>query len=192
MKAEYLEILLAQCVLKNRKAQHELYSYCFPILMRICSRYYKNEEDARSSLNLSFLKILNHLEKKQESIQLFDAWIKKIMINTIIDEHRRNSSYNKIVQLNASHKDYDDGYDGIDWNDAEDKLDADSLLKLVHALPKSESRVFNLYAIDGYKHSEIAEMLEIPMGTSKWLLSAARVKLRKQVELLMGEKIVLK
>ena len=192
MKPDNLELLIEQCSLNNRKAQHGLYNYCYPILMSICTRYYKNNEDSRSSLNLCFLKILNHFEKNNDNIQLFDAWIKKIMITTIIDEHRRKSSYNKIIQLNDYEKDFDDGDNGIDWNDAEEKLDAEAILNLIHELPQSECRVFNLFAIDGYKHSEIANMLEIPEGTSKWLLSEARKKLQKQVELLMGEKFVLK
>ena len=160
--------------------------------MNICSRYYKNNEDARAVLNLTFLKVLNHFEKKGEEIMHFKAWLKKLMINTIIDEHRKNTNYKTVIQLNQFENSYDDGNDGIDWNDAEKNLNAEALLDLIHALPKAESKVFNLYAIDGYKHLEIAEMLKIPVGTSKWLLSEARIKLRRQVELLMGEKIVLR
>lgn len=114
------------------------------------------------------------------------------MINTIIDEHRRKANYNKAIQLNEFEKDFDDGANGIDWNSAEAKLDAEAILNIVHQLPQFECQVFNLFAIDGYKHIEIADMLEIPEGTSKWLLSEARKKLQKQVQILMDEKFVLK
>ncbi|MBT8195561.1 MAG: sigma-70 family RNA polymerase sigma factor [Bacteroidia bacterium] len=192
METEKLQLLAKQCGKNDRKAQYELYQYCYPILMSVCYRYYKNNEDSRSALNLTFLKVLSHFEKKGEAIVNFDAWIRRLMINTIIDEHRKNNNYKSVIQLSHFEKEYEDGMEGVDWNEAEDNLNVEELLTLIHELPVAESEVFNLYAIDGYKHLEIANMLKIPVGTSKWLLSQARLKLKTQVELLMSDKIVLK
>lgn len=185
MTAEQLDKVLKDCAKNNRKAQQQLYYHCFPFLMSICVRYFNNEEDARACLNGGFLKILNHLRNNNTKIEYFNAWIKKIMINTIIDEHRATVKYKSTVQLNGGYIEQH-GMELIDWNDAEQNMDANSILELVRELPQAESKIFNLYAIDGFKHFEIAEMLNIPLGTSKWLLSSARKKLSKQLELLMS------
>jgi RNA polymerase sigma-70 factor (ECF subfamily) len=66
----------------------------------------------------------------------------------------------------------------VDWNEGEQKLDAEALFDLLKSLPAMTEKVFNLYAIDGFKHKEIAEMLAISEGTSKWHVSDARKRLK--------------
>ena len=184
--------LIRQCAENDRKAQHELYRLCYATLMSICSRYYVNNEDARATLNLGFLKILQSLKSNHSIIESFEAWIKKLMINTVIDEHRKNKSYKMSVQLHDNESSYENQDENIDWNLAEKKLEAETLIKMIRKLPNQEAKVFNLYAIDGYKHNEISDLLQIPVGTSKWLLSEARRKLRNEVESALNSKVVLK
>lgn len=80
--------LIDACKRQDRKAQSALYRQCFPMLMGICMRYYRNESEAVAALNLGFLKILNGLKKRKESVP-FGPWACRIQINTIIDEYRR-------------------------------------------------------------------------------------------------------
>ncbi|MEZ4849456.1 MAG: sigma-70 family RNA polymerase sigma factor [Bacteroidia bacterium] len=81
--------LIRACIKEDRLAQSQLYRRCFNVLMGVCIRYMKNEEDAVEVLNMGFLKILKNLEKKKTNVP-FEAWIRRIMINTIIDEYRKN------------------------------------------------------------------------------------------------------
>ena len=81
--------LLEGCIRGERKAQYELYKLCYGILMAVCFRYERNKEDAEFLLNKAFLKILNNLESYSSSVP-FEAWIRRITINTAIDEYRKS------------------------------------------------------------------------------------------------------
>lgn len=180
------EKLLKDCKKGDRKAQHQLYRVCFSFLMGVCYRYKHNEADAAASLNAGFLKILTNLDKYNSKAP-FEAWAKRIMINTIIDEFRKNRKVRELID----YKDFSetDDFDGfIDFNKAAQQFDAEDLENLIKKLPPVSQKVFNLYAIDGYKHREIAELLEMNEGTSKWHLSFARKKLQEMLgELLERE-----
>lgn len=173
--------LLERCIRGERKAQYELYKLCYGILMAVCFRYERNKEDAEFLLNKAFLKILNNLESYSSSVP-FEAWIRRITINTAIDEYRK-SQRSKVdyveepMQLASLSE--------MDYNDADKKFDAEELLALIQKLPPVSQKVFNLYIIDGYNHKEIAEQLGMSEGTSKWHLSSARKKLQEMMRKLM-------
>tara|TARA_Y100001934_G_C12338255_1_gene768734 strand:+ start:726 stop:1277 length:552 start_codon:yes stop_codon:yes gene_type:complete len=173
--------LLEGCIRGERKAQYELYKLCYGILMAVCFRYERNKEDAEFLLNKAFLKILNNLESYSSSVP-FEAWIRRITINTAIDEYRK-SQRSKVdyveepMQLASLSE--------MDYNEAEKRFDAEELLALVQKLPPVSQKVFNLYIIDGYNHKEIAEKLGMSEGTSKWHLSSARKKLQEMMRNLM-------
>lgn len=148
--------------------------------MSVCCRYKSNKEDAEEILNIGFLKILNSMDKYQDKVP-FIAWIRRIMINTIIDEYRKsknereNMEYMDINESKYSNTEYE-------GNTADLELDATDLLKMLDNLPDMSKKVFNLYAIDGYSHKEISEMLNISVGTSKWHVSFSRTELKKIIE----------
>ena len=173
--------LLEGCIRGERKAQYVLYKLCYGILMAVCFRYERNKEDAEFLLNKAFLKILNNLESYSSSVP-FEAWIRRITINTAIDEYRK-SQRSKVdyveepMQLASLSE--------MDYNEAEKRFDAEELLALVQKLPPVSQKVFNLYIIDGYNHKEIAEKLGMSEGTSKWHLSSARKKLQEMMRNLM-------
>lgn len=175
--------LLQDCKAGNRKAQYQLYRQCFAYLMGVCYRYKHNEADAAAMLNAGFLKILTNLDKYRPEVP-FEAWSKRIMINTIIDEFRKNRKVRELID----YKDFTetDSYDDlVDFNEAAQQFDAEELENLIKKLPPVSQKVFNLYAIDGYKHREISELLDINVGTSKWHLSFARKKLQEMLKDLM-------
>ena len=106
------------------------------------------------------------------------------MINTVIDDHRRNKTHKEVSQAT----DFSEVpiHSEVDWNEAERQLEAEDLFKMLDVLSDLRRRVFNLYAIDGYSHKEIAEMLSISEGNSKWHLSMARAILKEQVQKVLG------
>lgn len=171
--------LISKCINKNRKAQFKLYQRCYPLLLGICLRYEHNKEDADHVLNKAFLKILMNLSSYDLNVP-FEAWIRRIMINTIIDEYRRNKKYSHVIGFEELGNMGNPGV--VDFNDATKRFDEQDLLKLLEKLPTVSRQVFNLFAIDGYPHKEIAEMMNISEGTSKWHVSFARKKLRELLE----------
>ncbi len=178
--------LLKDCRNGDRKAQLQLYKVCFSMLMGICMRYKREESEAVASLNMGFLKIITNLEKYSSKIP-FQAWAKRIMINTLIDEYRKYKKERETI----SYTDFEspESYrEPIDFNAAEQKFDAQQIEAMIHTLPPMNRQVFNLFAIDGYSHKEIAQMLGISEGTSKWHLSTARNKLKQLINQQLNQK----
>jgi RNA polymerase sigma-70 factor (ECF subfamily) len=164
--------LLSDCKKSDRKAQLELYKLCFQSLMNICFRYEKNEQDARAIMNKGFFKILTGIKDYNDKIP-FNNWIKRIMINTAIDHYRKNKKYNYHILHNNEINE-----NGYIIYEGDVSIDSEKILSFIQKLPSSTQHIFNLFAIDGYSHKEIAEQLGISTGTSKWHVSEARKKLR--------------
>lgn len=167
------------CIKNDRKAQFALYKSCYSLLLSVCLRYEKNVEDAEFLLNQGFMKILTKLDTYKYD-RPFEAWIRRIMINTIIDHYRKYNKQNSILQFSDITA---EGHDArwVEYNAADLDFEAEELLAMVQKLPPESRKVFNLYTMEGYAHKEIAEMLGISDGTSKWHLSFARKKLREMI-----------
>lgn len=173
--------ILEDCKRDDRKSIQFLYEYCFKALMPACFRYHNNEEDARSSLNIGFMKILKGLETIECDKVNFNAWSKRIMANTLIDEYRKKKNYTNHISAKETERELDIVSNST-VNEAESDMGCESLMKLVQELPDMSGKVFNMYVIDGYSHKEIGDMLGISEGTSKWHLSTARKQLREKLE----------
>lgn len=164
----------------DRKAQYALYRVCFPVLMAVCTRYRRDEQDAVSALNSGFLKIVQNLHRYRRDEVPFEAWIRRIMINTAIDEFRREKQWRELtVFTDAVEREYDEI---IDWNEAEQRLNVQHLESLLRRLPPVTQQVFNLFALDGFSHREISDMLGMSEGTSKWHVNHARQKLQSWIK----------
>jgi len=147
----------------------EFYSYG----MAICRRYSLNDYDAADILNDGFMKVFTHIERYDPS-KPFKSWIARIITNTAIDHYRMNLKF-------SAHDDVDE-YENIgDAAKVYDELAYKDLLVLVQGLSPAYRTVFNLYAIDGYSHDEIADLLKISVGTSKSNLFKARQKLQEKL-----------
>lgn len=172
--------IIEGCKANNRRAQQELFRHCYPFLMNVCTRYRKNEQEARAVLNQGFLKILTNISKYNSKIP-FALWARKIVVNTLIDDFRKYKKFNEKVES----RDFSDSYSlngSFDLNSADLRLDAEYLLQFVNDLPPAANKVFNLFAIDGFSHKEIAAMLNISEGTSKWHMNDARKKLISMIK----------
>ena len=170
--------LIKQCKTGQRHAQLLLYESCFPWLMQVCVRYMPDETEARAILNSGFMKILMNLNRYNPDVP-FEAWGKRIMINTIIDAFRKSQSKRRkveIVEIDFAHESRH-----VDYNQAELLLDVEVYEKMIHQLPEIQRKVFNLFAIDGYTHAEIGDLLSMSTGTSKWYLNAARQNLKEMI-----------
>ena len=172
--------ILNACKRDDRRAIKFLYEHCFKKLMPVCFRYHKNEEDARASLNIGFMKILKGLETVAEDVN-FAAWSKRIMVNTLIDEYRKKKNYLSHITAKETEWELDLHADST-INEAESDLGYETLLKLIKQLPEISGKVFNLYIIDGFNHKEIGDLLGISEGTSKWHMSTARKTLREKLD----------
>ncbi|KAA8479733.1 RNA polymerase sigma-70 factor (ECF subfamily) [Arcticibacter tournemirensis] len=168
-----LHQLIAGCLKQDRKDQKVLYKAFYGFAMSICLRYAGNRYEAAEIMNNGFFKIFTHLDKYSHD-KPFKAWMGKIMTNTAIDYYRSNL---KMANTDGLEKAEDIGHD--DFPDK--KLRYDDLLAMVQQLPNAYRTVFNLYAIEGYSHEEIGEMLGISAGTSKSNLFKARDKLKRMV-----------
>ena len=146
--------------------------------MAICRRYSLNDYDAADVLNDGFMKVFTHIEKYDPS-KPFKSWLARIITNTAIDYYRMNLKF-------SGHDDVSE-YENI-GNSAKvyDELAYKDLLTLVQGLSPAYRTVFNLFAIDGYSHDEIADMLKISVGTSKSNLFKARQKLQEKLLTLGG------
>ncbi len=172
--------LIKACLNEERKAQYTLYTQCYGFLMSICVRYMQDRDEAKDILNQGFYKILKNLDKYDTNIP-FEAWSSKIMVNTIIDEYRKNKKRRELVE----HIDtllHVDNFSYSEANEADEMFDAEAIELMLQSLPKLSRIVFSMYAIEGYKHKEIAENLGMSENTSKWHVSAARKRLQKMIK----------
>lgn len=168
--------IITGCIRGERKAQEQLYKNYYDAMMSLCMRYTKNEQDAVEVLNNGFLKVLMNIQRYDPGKATLYTWIRTIVINCCID-------FLKIKGRNASHKELDET--SLVEMDAEaiSRMKADEVLYLIRQLPPATQAVFNLYSIDGYTHKEIAAMLNISAGTSKWHISEARKSLQQMIRL---------
>lgn len=167
-----LDELIKSCQKQNSKAQEELYHLYRNTLFVLCLKYCANQAEAEDNLHNAFIEIFTNI-KKYKGQGSFEGWIKRITINKAID------SYKKSYQLSTiSDKDYPDTE--IEENEL-DEYSLDYILALVQNLPNQYRLVFCLYELDNYSHLEIAEMLNISVGTSKSNLHRAKMILKEQI-----------
>jgi len=145
-------------------------------MMSVCSRYERNKQDAVAKMNEGFLKVLTHLKERKENVP-FELWVRRIMINTVIDKHRQDKSRKTAEVLTDTIEDA--GEESV--NEYLREMEAEEFDRMMKQLPDMSGRVFNLFAIDGYSHQEIAEMLNMSEGTSRWHVAQARKTLQENI-----------
>ncbi len=168
--------LIDECKKGNRLAQKELYDKYARKMMGVCLRYVSDRETARDLLQDGFVKVFTSLDTYTGS-GVFDAWIRKIFVNGALEYLRRGD-----VLREAS--DWDSIAEPVESFSvsAVSELSAAELMKLVQELPAGFRAVFNLFAIEGYSHREIAEMMNITESTSRSQYTRARQLLQKRVK----------
>ncbi|WP_223649777.1 RNA polymerase sigma factor [Hymenobacter psoromatis] len=167
--------LIAACLRAEPRAQRQLYDQFAGLMLTVCRRYLKRPEDAEEALLLGFAKVFRALPTfRQEGS--FEGWIRRIMVNEALMELRRREP------LHLSFEDFAQPESlAVTPATADTQLQADELLALLQTLPPGYRAVFNLYAVEGYSHPEIAALLGISEGTSKSQLSKARAMLQRKL-----------
>lgn len=163
--------LISEAIANNRQAQQQLYSKYASKMLSVCRQYIKDVHHAEDVMITGFMKMFTNL-KKFENKGSFEGWIRRIMINECISFIRVQKKV-KFIE--------DENYFEESFNNIESQFSVDDIQFLIDNLPDGYKMVFNLYAIEGYKHQEIATMLGINEGTSKSQLSHARKVLQENI-----------
>jgi RNA polymerase sigma factor (sigma-70 family) len=167
--------ILRGCLEGNRRDQELLYRRYAAKLYAVCLQYSNNDEEARDILQEGFIKIFENLVSYKHEGS-FEGWMRKITVNTALEKFRNKHNLYKVEDIDSIHE-----TESEPENNDYSGLEANDLMNLIRELPPKYRMVFNLYAIEGYSHKEIASMINISEGTSKSNLSRARVILQRRV-----------
>jgi RNA polymerase sigma-70 factor (ECF subfamily) len=171
-----LDAIIDGCRKNKRRAQIELYNLYAPKLLGICRRYVAETSEAEDILQESFLKILGNI-REYSGKGHFENWMRRIVVNTAITHfHREKKHY------------YHDEIEDISESDEQLELSPENIIEieelhnLLKSMPEGYRIIFNLYAIEGFKHKEIAEQLNIEESTSKTQYLRARAWIIKEMK----------
>lgn len=167
--------LVEACLNGNYRAQKKLYQLYSAQMMGVCMRYSSCVADAEDILQEGFIRVYSHLDSFSGSGAL-GGWMRRIMINIALQRFRQNKNL-QLVRIDDSDLDLLEVSDNV-----LSRMSADELMTKIQRLPIGFRTVFNLYAIEGYKHQEIADQLGISEGTSKSQYSRSKAMLREMIE----------
>lgn len=165
------EELIKKCTCNDLLAQKTFYEKFAGKMFGVCLRYMNGNDEAQDVLQDGFVKVFDNLKKYQKKGSL-EGWVRRIMVNTALDQIRRNKKFSDNVEVDSV------SYLLSDTSFIIEELEAEDLLKIINNLPVGYRVVFNLFAIEGYSHKEIANRLGITESTSKSQYSRARKILR--------------
>ena len=165
--------LIKGCLKRERSAQQQLYDLYSSKMYALCYRYVRHAMEAEDILVTAFTKIFERIDQfKGEGS--FEGWMRRVMVNEELTYLRKSRAMYLETDLEQADRE-------PDYHNISDHLVAEDLMKMIQELPAGYRLVFNMYAIDGYSHKEIAEQLGISENTSKSQLSRARVYLQKML-----------
>ncbi|NBU46558.1 MAG: sigma-70 family RNA polymerase sigma factor [Flavobacteriales bacterium] len=167
--------LVSDCLKGNPKAQKAFFDKFAPKMMTVCLRYMKSSEEAEDMLQDAMIKVFHYLDRYKNEGSL-EGWIRRIIVNTCLDQIRKNS---KLIGVQST--------DDVEYKlTSDDKtlehMPAAELLNLIQKMPDGYRVVFNMFAIEGFSHQEIAQHLNITESTSKSQYLRARAYLRERIE----------
>jgi RNA polymerase sigma factor (sigma-70 family) len=168
--------IIEGCAKHDRKAQQLLYDKYSRFLLGVCVRYASDKAEAEDILQDSFLKIFFNI-KDYSGTGSFIGWLRKVTVNTAITNYHKNLKYRYHIEI-EEFVSVETGVESFE----EDYFTSDELYKVLNDLPAGYRMVFNLYAVEGYKHKEIAKMLGIDTNTSKSQYSRAKVAIRDKLK----------
>jgi RNA polymerase sigma-70 factor (ECF subfamily) len=171
-KSDTEEKLIRACQKGDAIAQREIYNKYSRKMLGVCMRYVNSQFEAEDILISGFMRVFGKIEQYKHEGS-FEGWLRRVMVNEALGYIRKNKSIYLEVEIEKA------DYQQDVHTEAATDLEAEDLLKLVQQLPQGYKTVFNLYAIEGYSHKEIADMLQISENTSKSQLSRARALLQQ-------------
>jgi RNA polymerase sigma factor (sigma-70 family) len=187
LSEDFVNDLLNKCRKGDSKAQNFLYKHFYGMIMSICLRYAKDEDEAKDLLQETYIKIFNNINK-YASNGSFEAWIKRIAINNAIDNYRKKKkeiavfeSENMVDVLGNTKDEFyiDENNESENDDSIYDHIEMKDVMEAVQYLSPAYKTVFNLYVVDDYSHQQIADELNINIGTSKSNFAKAKMKLKK-------------
>lgn len=164
------------CKGKQRRAQRAVYDRYSPLMMAVARRYTSRDNDAEDVLVTAFFKVFDKIDSFTENGS-FEGWIRRIVVNEALMLLRKKHALKQAAELSDVNP--------AAWSvpaTATEKLAEADIMQLLDRMPVGYRTVFNLYVVEGYKHREIAEMLEISINTSKSQLILAKKRMREQLE----------
>lgn len=167
-----LDQLIQNCKKNDTQAQSELYKLFSSKLFALCLKYSRNRAEAEDNLQDAFMTIFKKISQYQNKGSL-EGWLKRITVNTALQRYRSKGVFDIINE---------EQIEDVVIEVENDDIDIDFLLNSIQELPDRYRLVFNLYALDGYSHKEIGQMLDISTGTTKSNLARARMILKDKVE----------
>lgn len=176
------ELMLHGCLNNIASAQEALYSRFSPRMLGVCYRFARNREDAEDMLQEGFIKVFSQIAQFRNQGAL-EGWIRRIIVHTCINILKKNKKFTDSVDLiyaNSIH---------LNENNIPSLLEAKQVVEAVRLLPLGYKTVLNLYAIEGFSHKEIAQMLDIEESTSRSQYTRAKAMLE---DILMKKKIIQK
>lgn len=176
-EGEAIKQIVKNCIKGDRAAQNELYKLYYSKMMGVCYRYSKDPDEAKDLLHDGFIKVFRSLHKFKFDGSL-EGWIRRLMINVAIDSYRKSKNVFSLTDSNISEEMI--RYDTVD-TDMYSQFNTRDIMKAVQNLSPAYRTVFSLYVIEGYSHKEIAEKLNISVGTSKSNLAKAKLNLQHQL-----------
>lgn len=147
-------------------------------MLSMCMRYARSTFEAEDILQTGFVKVFSSIASYRGEGS-FEGWIRRIMVNTAVEAYRKRVRQGQLLAIDDIHDDVQDTF-------SMDALECEDLLQVIQQLPDGYRVVFNMYALEGYSHKEIAEVLQIGEGASKSQLSRARTWLKKRIQQLAG------
>lgn len=172
--------LIEACRRNDRTAQKALFDRMAPKMLSVCRRYVRDKMEAEDILVMSFTKVFERIGQfKSEGS--FEGWVRRIVVNESLTFLRRNKMMYLETDLESVERESPSALQ-------ETGLEAEDLLRLIQELPAGYRMVFNLYAIDGFSHKEIAVQIGITESTSKSQLSRARTHLQARLQQMEQER----
>ena len=168
--------LITACAKGNIVAQRQLYDNYAAKMLGVCLRYAGTYEAARDLLHDGFIRVFNKI-KTYRGEGSFEGWMRKLFVNTALEYLRKKDAL-------KNYEDYPVSVPATDYSVFE-KISADELMEKIAALPDGYRAVFNLYAIEGYSHQEIAGLLHITESASRSQYTRARNCLQKMIQKMM-------
>lgn len=174
------EAILKGCLNNEAIAQRELYQSYSPKMLAVCYRYAHNREDAEDMLQEGFIKVFTQMHSFEKRGS-FEGWIRRIIVHTCINILKRNKKFNESVDIihASSIQIREDSVPAL--------IQVKQIVECIRSLPIGYRTVLNLYAIEGYSHREIAQMLDIEESTSRSQFTRAKAMLE---DLLIQKKIL--
>jgi len=164
--------IIQGCRKQDRHAQQALYQRYSPKMFGVCKRYLKNHEDAEDVLVEGLFKAISKIEM-YKGAGSFEGWIRRIIVNGALMHLRKNKNFKMTVEIS--------NIEIQSFITIQDELEAQDIYNLLDKLPTGYRTIFNLYVVEGFKHREIAEQLNISINTSKSQLILAKKRLQKLV-----------